>query len=213
MRQVKTYHQLGEVARCSLQIKSFLYWAFKRSDFQEAIHGTNLQALTNTQRTTINITFSVCITWLEFIHVQTEVALMAIQFISVEIFFFLRKFIGPKNPLMCARIAYFVFLRRSPKLTWRPSLKAAIELLAVCLNKSSYYMTPTNTVDPGKGHYAFLFEDRRTRYRTQLTLSWLMTQRWGQLTVKMITQTGSTIPTELETVNQLHSPWKRIPPP
>ncbi len=40
---------------------------------------------------------------------------MAAQFIYVESFFFLRKFIGPKNPLKSASIAYFVFLRRSAK--------------------------------------------------------------------------------------------------
>ncbi len=40
---------------------------------------------------------------------------MAVQFIYVESFFFLRKSIGPKNPLMSASIAYFVFLRRSEK--------------------------------------------------------------------------------------------------
>ncbi len=40
---------------------------------------------------------------------------MAVQFINVEIFFLLRKFIGPKNPLLTARIPYFVFLRRSAK--------------------------------------------------------------------------------------------------
>ncbi len=40
---------------------------------------------------------------------------MAVQFMNVESFFFLRKFIRPKNPLLSARIAYFVFLRRSTK--------------------------------------------------------------------------------------------------
>ncbi len=54
-------------------------------------------------------------TWLKFIHVQIEVTLMAVQFINIESFFLLRKFIGPKNPLMSASIAYFVFLRRSEK--------------------------------------------------------------------------------------------------
>ncbi len=33
---------------------------------------------------------------------------MAVQFINVESFFSLRKFVGPKNPRMSARIAYFV---------------------------------------------------------------------------------------------------------
>ncbi len=42
---------------------------------------------------------------------------MAVQFINVESFFFLRKFVGPKNPLMSASIAYFVFLRLSAKNT------------------------------------------------------------------------------------------------
>ncbi len=37
---------------------------------------------------------------------------MAVQFINVESFFFLRKFIGLKNPLMSASIACFVFLRK-----------------------------------------------------------------------------------------------------
>ncbi len=41
---------------------------------------------------------------------------MAVQFINVESLFFLRKFIGPKNPLASARIAYFVILRRSAKI-------------------------------------------------------------------------------------------------
>ncbi len=41
--------------------------------------------------------------------------LMAVQCINVESFFCLRKFIGPKNPLLSARIAYFVILRRSAK--------------------------------------------------------------------------------------------------
>ncbi len=40
---------------------------------------------------------------------------MAVHFMNGESFFFLRKFIGPKNPLMSASIAYFVFLRRSAK--------------------------------------------------------------------------------------------------
>ncbi len=56
---------------------------------------------------------------------MNEVTSMAVQFINVESFFSLRKFIGPKNPLLTARIPYFVFLRRSGKKTWRPSLKAA----------------------------------------------------------------------------------------
>ncbi len=52
---------------------------------------------------------------MKFIHVRAEVTLMAVQFINVKSFFFLRKFIGPKNPLLNARIAYFVSLRRSAK--------------------------------------------------------------------------------------------------
>ncbi len=40
---------------------------------------------------------------------------MAVQIRNVSSFSFLRKFIGPKNPLMSASIAYFVFLRRSEK--------------------------------------------------------------------------------------------------
>ncbi len=40
---------------------------------------------------------------------------MAVQFLNVESFFILRKVIGPKNPLMSACIAYFVFLRRRSK--------------------------------------------------------------------------------------------------
>ncbi len=41
--------------------------------------------------------------------------LMAVQFINVESLFFLRKFIGPKNPLVSACFAYFVILRQSAK--------------------------------------------------------------------------------------------------
>ncbi len=37
---------------------------------------------------------------------------MAVQFIDVESFFSLRKFIGPKKLLLSGRIAYFEFLRR-----------------------------------------------------------------------------------------------------
>ncbi len=37
---------------------------------------------------------------------------MVVQFINVESFFFLRKLIGPQNPLMGASIAYFEFLPR-----------------------------------------------------------------------------------------------------
>ncbi len=59
----------------------------------------------------ITITFSA----LKFIHVRANVTLMAVQFINVEGLFFLRKSIGPKNPLVSARIAYFVILRRSAK--------------------------------------------------------------------------------------------------
>ncbi len=40
---------------------------------------------------------------------------MAVQFINAESFVFLRKFTGPKNPLFCAHIAYFVLLRWSAK--------------------------------------------------------------------------------------------------
>ncbi len=47
--------------------------------------------------------------------VRAEVKFMPVQFINVESFYFLRKFIGPKNPLLNAQIAYFVFLRRSAK--------------------------------------------------------------------------------------------------
>ncbi len=54
-------------------------------------------------------------TRLKFIHVQIEVTLMAVQFINVESFILLRKFIGPKNTLLTARIPYVVFLRRSAK--------------------------------------------------------------------------------------------------
>ncbi len=54
-------------------------------------------------------------TSLKFIHDQVEVTLMAVQFINVESFFWLRKFIGPKNPLLTACIPYFVFMRRSAK--------------------------------------------------------------------------------------------------
>ncbi len=36
--------------------------AIKRSNFQEAIHGTNLQTLTNKQINVVGITFSVCMT-------------------------------------------------------------------------------------------------------------------------------------------------------
>ncbi len=38
---------------------------------------------------------------------------MAVQFISAESFFFLRKFFGPENPRMGVSIAYFVFLNQS----------------------------------------------------------------------------------------------------
>ncbi len=34
---------------------------------------------------------------------------MTVEFITVERFFFLSEFIGPKIPLLSARIAYFVF--------------------------------------------------------------------------------------------------------
>ncbi len=40
---------------------------------------------------------------------------MAVQFINAESFFLLRKFIGLQNPLLTARIAYFLILRRSAK--------------------------------------------------------------------------------------------------
>ncbi len=76
-------------------------------------------------------------TWLKFIPVQAEVTLMAVQFINVESFFLLRKFIGPQNPLLTARIAYFVILCRSAKKTWRPSLKAARKSLLSCLTQRS----------------------------------------------------------------------------
>ncbi len=73
-----------------IKIKGFLYWAIKSSNFQEAMQSTNLQA---------------------------EVTMMAVQFLNVKRFFFLHKFFGPKNPLMSAGIAYFVFLRRNTKKT------------------------------------------------------------------------------------------------
>ncbi len=41
------------------------------------------------------------ITWLKFIHVQAEVASMAVQFVIVENFF------GPKNPLAGSPTVYF----------------------------------------------------------------------------------------------------------
>ncbi len=50
---------------------------------------------------------------------------MAVKFINVERFVLLRKFIEPKNPLLTARIPYFVVLSPERKKTWRPSLKAA----------------------------------------------------------------------------------------
>ncbi len=40
---------------------------------------------------------------------------MVVESTNVESFFFMHKFIGPKNPLMSASSAYFVFLRRSAK--------------------------------------------------------------------------------------------------
>ncbi len=52
---------------------------------------------------------------MKFIHVKAEVTLMAVQFINAESFFLLRRFIEPKNPRSTARIAHFVFLRRSKK--------------------------------------------------------------------------------------------------
>ncbi len=70
-------------------------WAVKHSNFQEAIQSMNLH--------TYFITFSV------------QMTLMAVQFINVESFFLLRRFIGPKNPLSTACIAHLVFLRRSAK--------------------------------------------------------------------------------------------------
>ncbi len=51
------------------KIKGFLYWAIKRSNFQEAMQSTTLQA---------------------------EVTMMAVQFINVKRLFFLHKFFGPK---------------------------------------------------------------------------------------------------------------------
>ncbi len=44
---------------------------------------------------------------------------MAVQVINVESFLFLRKFIGPKNPLESARIAYFVFCAESKRICGR----------------------------------------------------------------------------------------------
>ncbi len=52
------------------------------------------------------------------IHVQVEVTFTAVLFMYFEKFFFLRKFVGPKNPLMSANIAYFAFLRRSARALW-----------------------------------------------------------------------------------------------
>ncbi len=70
----------------------------------------------NEQINVIFIAPSVWITWLKFIHVLAEVTLMAVQFINVESFTFLRKFIRPKNPVMSASITNFVFfLHRSEK--------------------------------------------------------------------------------------------------
>ncbi len=42
--------------------------------------------------------FSVRKTWLNFIHVQAEMTLMAVQFVNVKSFVFLRNLIGPKKP-------------------------------------------------------------------------------------------------------------------
>ncbi len=97
------------------KVKYFLYWAIKPSEFQEAIQNINLHTFTNKRINVIFITFSVRMTWFKFLHVQAEVTLMAVQFINVGSFFLLRNFIGPKNPLSTARIAHFVFLRRSAK--------------------------------------------------------------------------------------------------
>ncbi len=97
------------------KVKNFLYWAIKRSNFQEAIQNTNLHTFTNKSIHVTFITSSVRIAWQKFIHVQAEVTLTAVQIINIESLFFLRKFIGPKNPLLSARIAYFVFLHRSAK--------------------------------------------------------------------------------------------------
>ncbi len=48
-------------------------------------------------------------------------------------------FIGPKNPLLNARIAYFVILRRSAK-TWQPNLKSARNcLFALRFCKPQHY--------------------------------------------------------------------------
>ncbi len=52
---------------------------------------------------------------MKFIDVLADVTLMAVLLINVESFIFLREFIGPKNPLMSANIAYCMFLRPSEK--------------------------------------------------------------------------------------------------
>ncbi len=70
----------------------------------------------------IVITSSVCKAWLKFAHVPAESALMAVQFINVESFFFLRKFIRPKKPPLNPPIVYFVFSAVVQK-KWRPNLR------------------------------------------------------------------------------------------
>ncbi len=79
------------------------------------------QTLTNKQINVIVTTSSVCIQRFHFIHIQGKVVLMAVQFITVESLFFLCKFIGLKNPLIRAHVAYFAFLGRSEK-KWRSIL-------------------------------------------------------------------------------------------
>ncbi len=44
--------------------------------FKEAIQSSNLHKFTNKQINVIDITFSVCVSWLKFIHVQAEVTLL-----------------------------------------------------------------------------------------------------------------------------------------
>ncbi len=60
---------------------------------------------------------------------------MAVKFINVESFFFLRKFNGTKNPLMSASIAYFVFLRRSAK-NMAAKFKGRAPILSTFFSKS-----------------------------------------------------------------------------